>query len=423
MNTTSTNVNSSFGLYGLYNSMFQGSMAKYSNRLTQQFFAANKKNQNQSFLASDAMQYVNNIKSASKSLSGALNGLTRATVFSKKTMVSSNADVVSVVYTDNKSSNPQPVTIKVDQIAAGQLNEGKKLNSSSSFDASGTSTFYIEAEGKRTEFSISISKTDTNFDVQQKMANAVNNAGITVKATVETNSDNNQSTLKLESTNTGNYANFTVSDVAGDLTTATGINDVSRDARDAVFSVGGGPMRTSSSNTVDLGNGMKVTLNQASTEAVTIKLANDTAPAIKAVEDFVRSFNDLYKEGIKNSSDQKAEDLASKMLSIGKTYLNGLSAIGISFDKEGMMTINTEKLNTAAENGKLQQFFTENSGRNYGFTNQISKLSNNVSSNTSNFVTKSVFANNLTENFAYSNIGELLQYNFFSTGLIFDYSF
>ena len=148
-----------------------------------------------------------------------------------------------------------------------------------------------------------------------------------------------------------------------------------------------------------------------------------TAYAKASVEKLVKSYNDLYVEAVKRSNDPKAQNLAVKMINISKTYSGSLSKIGIGFDSDGKMTLDSAKLNEAAESGKLEQFFTENSGKNYGFTNQLSRLAENVSRNTANYVSKSEFLSNLTENFAYSSYGDLIQYKFFSAGLIFDYSF
>ena len=145
--------------------------------------------------------------------------------------------------------------------------------------------------------------------------------------------------------------------------------------------------------------------------------------AIVAVEKLVKNYNDLYVEAVKRTNDQKAQNLASKMINISKTYSGSLSKVGIGFDGDGKMTLDTKKLNEALENGSLEQFFTQNNGKNYGFTNQLSRLADNVSSNTSNYVSRSEFGSDLTENFAYSSYGSLLQYNYLSTGWLFDYAF
>ena len=145
--------------------------------------------------------------------------------------------------------------------------------------------------------------------------------------------------------------------------------------------------------------------------------------AKSAVESLVKNYNDLYVEAAQKTNDPKAQKLASKMIDISKTYKSSLSNIGIGFDNDGKMTLDTKKLDAALENGSLEKFFKENSGKNYGFTNQLSRLADNVSRNTSNYVSSSVIRNDLMENFAYSGFKELIQYNYLSTGLMYDYKF
>ena len=143
----------------------------------------------------------------------------------------------------------------------------------------------------------------------------------------------------------------------------------------------------------------------------------------KSVEDLAYSYNSLYYEAFTNSSDPKAESLAARMLRISATHAESLKDIGIDFDQYGMMTVDARQLDESAKNGNLEQFFSMHNSKSYGFTNQLAKLAGNVTHNTSNFVSKYAFGNNLTENFTYTSLGTFAHDNTFNTGLIFDYSF
>jgi flagellar hook-associated protein 2 len=333
---------------------------------------------------------------------------------------------MTVKYSGNRPGSINPITVKIDQTAAGQMNEGARMIANATFEgSSGTNKFKIETGGKITEFSVKVSAGDSNKDIQQKMADAINKAGISVKATVQTDSATNSSILKLESTNTGSDPknSFTVTDITGNLAAKTGANDVTRQGQDAIYSVNGGPVRTSQSNTVNLGNGVSATFKKAFEEAVTISRGKNIDFAKSTVEDMARSYNKLYSEAAQRTGDPKSQNLASKMVSISKTYSGSLSSIGIGFDTNGLMTIDTSKMNEAAKSGKLEKFFTENSGNNYGLTNQLSRLSDSVSRNTSNYVSSSLFGSGSGGNFAYSNHGNLIQYNYLGSGSLFDYMF
>jgi len=416
-------VNNTSSIYGLYDSLYQGNLALNLVKMNRDYFPANKTQSNNQ-LGGDALKYVNNIKAASKNLSNSIKDLSGA-AFMKKTPTSSDPEAMSVNYFGTKPDSIKQMTVNIEQTAAGQLNEGSSLKANDSFGSSGTNKFSINIGGKATELTVNVAAGDTNNVVQQKMADAINKAGIGVKATVEKDDKNGTSTLKLESVGTGKNDNnkFSVTDVTGNLAAQTGANQVTREARDAVYSVDGGAKRTSQSNVVDLGNGLSVTFNKASEKAITISSDKDMGYAKSAVEGLVKSYNDLYSEAAQKTNDPKAQNLATKMVNTSKTYFNTLSSIGIGFDGDGKMTLDATRLNEAAGNGNLEKFFTQNAGKNYGFTNQLARLADNVSQNTSNYVTKSVFGNELFENFAYSGSGNLLQYNSMNSGWIFDYLF
>ena len=149
----------------------------------------------------------------------------------------------------------------------------------------------------------------------------------------------------------------------------------------------------------------------------------DNSKAIAAVEDFVKNYNDLYTESAQKLDDPKPQKLATKMVNISKTYNSSLASVGIGFDKDGKMTIDKETLDKSAENGKLKTFFTQNAGKNYGFTNQIANLADSVNRNTSSYVSSSVLGNSLMDSFSYSGTGKTNQYNFLNSGLLFDFLF
>ena len=412
------------GIYNLYSSLYSSNMSMFNNKLGKSLFPTNAA-QGKDKLGTSAIGYVTNLKTSSKALSGAIKTLSGA-AFSGKTMVSSDSEAMTVSYAGSKTQGPAPLTVKITQTAAAQKNEGSSMDAAAKYEGpGGINRFSIEAGGKTTQLSVSVSAGDTNQTVQQKMANAINLSGIGVKATVETDSKNGTSVLKLESAKTGGDPKnaFTIKDVTGELVGKTGVGSVTSAGRDAIYSVNGGEERTSQSNTVDLGNGISATLLKVTDKEITVSQGKDTTAIKNAIEDMVKSYNDLYSEAAQRTTDKKAQSLASRMVNTSKVYSGSLANIGIGFDSDGRMKINAEQLDKAAESGKLEKFFTENSGKNYGFTNQLSKLADNVARNTSNFVDSKQFGADLSENFAYSSFGDLIQYSFLSAGSIFDYSF
>ena len=413
-----------YNTYNMFNTLYQGNMLSHSNRLNRNFFPLpGNKAQGTGALGSGAVQFINSIKSSSKALSGTIKELS-GPAFSNRAITSSNNDVMTVSYSGNKPGSVTSMNIRIDQTAEGQLNEGTIEAANAAYQgAVGVNKFSVEIGGKTTEISVNVAEGDTNKNVQQKMADAINKAGLGIKATVATDSKTSTSMLSVESTKTGadEKNSFKITDITGDMAAKTGIDKVTREGRDAEYSVNGGPARTSQSNSVYLGNGVTATFLKASEETVTVSRGQDMKYAISQVESLVKSYNDLYVESVQRTNDMKSQNLASKMVSITGTYSNALSSVGIGFDSSGRMTLDSEKLGKAAESGRLEQFFTQNSGRNYGFTNQLSRLADNVQRNTSNYVGGSIFGSGLSENFSYSSFGDLIQYNFLSAGSILDF--
>ena len=418
-----SNVNAYLSINNMYNALYQSNMAQYSNRLNKSLFPTNQAQGMQS-LSSGALQYVNDIKASSSALSSSIGELS-GPAFQARTVTSSNTEALTVNYTGNRPNSVTPMNVRIDQTAAGQQNEGARMASDAAYEGTqGTNTIAIDMGGRTTEISVDVADGQTNQEALQRMADAINNtSNLDIRATVETNAETNTSILRLESTVTGSgeQSSFTVRDVTGEMASQTGANEVSREGRDAVYSVNGGETRTSQSNTVNLGNGVSATFLQASAETVTIEPTRDTAVARNAIEDMVRNYNNLFSTAVQNTDDPRAQSLASRLTSTSGTYSRALSEVGIEFDSSGRMMIDEDRLNQAQDSGRLERFFTENTGRNYGFTNQMSRLADNVSRNTSNFVSSTAVGSSLYDSFAYSGFGDLIQYNFLGVGSIMDF--
>jgi len=407
----------------LYNTMLQGKIAMHNNKLSRDLFPSNNA-QGQGSVSASSMQYISDIKTASSAISNAVKELS-GPAFSQRTMVSSNSDVLTVNFTGSNLSSVNDMSVKVDQIAMGQLNEGNRMASNALYSGDrGTNRFAVETGGKTTQLSINVLAGDSNRDVQQKMATAINNAGLGLKATVETDSKTNTSMLRVESTNVGTAEKNAVSirDVTGNAVAQTGANQISRERQDAVYRVNGGEARTSQSNTVNLGNGVSATLKASSDQEVTVSRGKDMSIVRGVVESLVRSYNNLFSSAAENVNDPRAQGLASRLMNVTGAFSRSLQDLGIGFDSSGRMTIDSAKFNQAMDTGRVEQFFTEG-GRNFGFGAALGRLADNVANNTSNFVSSGAFGNGMAGNFSYSGMGNAIPFNLLNSGTLFDYMF
>ena len=145
--------------------------------------------------------------------------------------------------------------------------------------------------------------------------------------------------------------------------------------------------------------------------------------ASEIVQRIVSNFNSFHGEATRNSGDPKARNLAQRLEFIARIHSERLANIGLDINLDGTLAVDNERLEAAAESGRVEEFFTEEYGRPYGFANQLERLADNVSRHTYNFVSRDTRGDHLTENFSYTPPGVTVQYTAFNVGLLFDVTF
>lgn len=344
------------------------------------------RSQQNSYVNDSAMQYVNSIRSGAKSLYDSVGLMSQKSTFERMSAVSSNNESLKVNASSNPTKDFTDTTVDIQQVATTQINKGVAMKSDDTYAGLGTQRFEIEVDGKSHQLSVKVELGDTNRQVQQKMADVINSKNLGVTASVAIDTKSKSTTLSVESKNTGDDAknNFKIRDLSGSLAANTGVNAVSQQAQDAVYSVNG-VEKTSKSNTVDLGNGVSATLRKATTESsVNVSIQNDKSYAIGQAKDLVSAYNSLLSAA--RSGTNGSTRLLNDLTSAYQSYAPALERIGVTEGKDGNLSIDTKKLEAAAENGKLQDFFTQGAGQSYGFTNRLSRIAGNAQSNPSYYI-------------------------------------
>jgi flagellar capping protein FliD len=322
-------------------------------------------------------QSLRDLKNSSYQLISSVGQLKAAR--SQKTATSSDQAALSINNKTKTSSLFKNATIKIDSIATKQTNSGTALAADGSDFTTGTQKFEIKNDsGKSQVFSVDVNAGDTNKAVQQKMASAINSSNLGVTAQVAEDEEGNSS-LVLTAKETGTKNSFTVRDTEGDLAATSGATNASQAATDAVYQVDGGFKRTSSSNDVYLNHGVSATLQQASQTPVKVTQAIDGAGAAKQIEKFVDDFNDFATAATKTGNSALKRDLNSAL----SDYASSLAKIGITQTTEGKMSLDTEKLDAAAQNGELQSFVSGNSSS--ALTSRLANIAANANSNPASY--------------------------------------
>jgi len=335
--------------------------------------------------SADVRSFLTGMRDTASRLNTAMNNLRGA---GAETVISSDTSAVSVSMT-NQNARIEDTTIRVNQVASGQVNQGASLQADrrvSTADAR-NHTFEIEINGNTRQLSVRVGMNDSQQDVQNAVARAINNANMGVSASVEATADGRNSTLTVQATETGAFEDgrntFQIRDVSGRAVEMTGVSAQTGGPRDAQFSINGGAMITQRSNDIDLGQGVTATLRAANANRdITIGMGRESRLTEENVNAMVRQFNTLLSNTADNRDDRGVNRLHFQLRSLSTSFGASLAQVGISVDREGMMSVNSSRLDRAIQDGSLNRFLNSApEGASFGFANRLSRISEDVAAN------------------------------------------
>jgi flagellar hook-associated protein 2 len=359
------------------------------------------------------------IQSALSNLQTAVTALTVGSAFSAEQATVTGSGVSAAV-TGTPASGSYAVTIS--NLAQVQSTASAPVASSSTVIGTGSLTLQLgtynagpntfTAQSGSAPVNITI---DSSNDTLGGIAAAINSAGAGVAASVVT--DNLGSRLVLSSASTGAANGFSlkVADSDGTNTDTSGLSQLAFDptasagtgknmtptqsAQDAQYSINGLSL-TSSSNVVTTAvNGLTLNLTQApapgSTLQAQVTVATDSNSVTSSVNNFVQAYNSLvkleqsltaYDSNTNTASvltgDLSASQIASQLGSILGGQLSGgtagytwLANVGIDFNQDGTLTLNSTKFANAltANPNAVSHMFNSVSGTGsqQGFATQL----------------------------------------------------
>ncbi len=301
--------------------------------------------------------------------------------FDAKTVTSSDDTIVSVSVTDEAISGTFDILVnrlaKSDSIFSSQV-----ITNDTDLASAGNDVGTLIINGVETEISVDLTGDETNKQVLQKIATAINSSGASAKATVVNDSSTTSRLLiTASSSGTENAISFT----AGSLFNSIGLNDDVNTARtaytsanagfqltdstqlDSSFKFNGVEMTKSSNTITDLLDGVTLNLKQIqqSTDTpVIIATSLDKDSVKKRVEQFFSDYNEVIKI-INTKTNRKTGDLANDSIfsgikrtlasimrtAVGSITIEGapssLYLIGIEADDDGTLSIkDTTKFNS-----------------------------------------------------------------------------
>jgi len=316
------------------------------------------------------------INSRISSLGDKLTDLKFSSTFNSRSAESSNEEVATATASNDAAE-------AIYDLDVTKLAKAHRIASDKQTDGATFTAGEITINGKN----ININDGSTLNDIRD----AINNTeDLGAKASIIDN------TLVLEATDTG--TNLTLSDNIGNTLTDLGVLDGGaiknelQAAQSAELSINGVAI-TSKSNTIDQAvEGMKFELSDLG--STTIEVAKDTGKTEKAVQAFVDQYNSVM-DFIDSKSNYNSETEEGAILQGDSTLmrvqsrlrqgvmdsvetggdLSHISQIGISIDREGIMSLDSEKLTEALNNDSkaVANFFNADSEKD-GFTGVANRL-------------------------------------------------
>ena len=340
-----------------------------------------------------------------------------------KMAVDSDSDSIFGVASNN--ANKASYTVNINNLAKSQKNIGMNIDSlgRNAFET-GLNTISIKfGENKTKNVSFMISDNDYNKKSLEKMATAINGADFGLKANVISNSKTGQSYIEVKSEKTGTDNSFIISDINGNSTSASGINNIFQESENASYKLDDKEF-TSQTNDISLNDGkIQITFQKADSKDVKLNITNDTDGIKDDIKKLMSSYNSLINLA-KDSSNTigGAERLAGEASKILESKNSLLSSIGIDINKSGLLSINDEKLDNSIKNSlaKVKNIISGTGG----IAEKLYEQSNKVISNPihySQIANIDIPSKNLSMyNTSKSDYGLMIMKNTYS-GMLFDY--
>ncbi len=350
----------------------------------------------------DIQRYAVDLKENARNLHNtiaSLGGLDDSELLSKKTAYSTNEDIASAsfigTYTPGMTS--PSFTLEVQKLATSQENMGRFLDKGKVELPPATYSFDVTVNDMNYEFQFSITESETNQAVQERLARLISTAGVGLKANVLEADSRTALVIRSESTglSAGQTALFHVNDEHTSKTKGAvdyfGLDYISREASNASFSVNG-EARTSTSNQFTLGRMFEVNLHSTSPAGmpITIGIKND----VDSLTDNVLQLADGYNQFIKATADYlstqpRSKNALKEMNSIATQYSNAFQSMGVSLTEDGTIHVDKDTLGKSIAN---DEDITDTFSTLKDFSNRLLQKSQQISLNPMNYVEKKIVA-------------------------------
>ncbi len=328
-----------------------------------------------------------------------LGGLDDSELLSKKAAYSTNSDIATANFVGNyKPGSASPTfTLEVQELATPQENMGRFLEKGKIGLPADTYSFDVTINDMNYEFQFSIGETETNQEVQERLARLISTSGVGLKSHII--ESNNRTALIIQSESTGLAAGekeiFRISDEhtskAKGATSYLGLDYISHEATNATFLING-EARSTTSNEFTVGQMFDVTLNSTNApgETITIGLKTDMESLTDNVMQLVGGYNQFIKATADYLESQpKSRNAIKEMSGIASGYYNYFEHMGVSIADDGTMEVDIEAFGKSIADDEA---VTDTFNTLKDFSNKLIQKSKDISLNPMNYVDRKIVA-------------------------------
>lgn len=337
----------------------------------------------------DVQKFAIDIKEGARNIKNVVASLSDdddiSTAFQKKIAFSTQENIVTANYigTSKQAENMDDFEIEVRQLAKPQINLGTFMDKERLDLRPDTYAFDLETTSAAYEFQFNVTSSDTNYDVQKKLADLISNAGINLQGSI-IEDEQGRSALKIESGSTGRNQNeeflFNITP-QGNRNSMTalnvlGIDHISQPSQNAEFLLNG-KERSSFTNTFSINNAFELTLHGISEEGnpSTIGFKANIDAIADNIQTLVDSYNGVIHTADKYSETQRSTRLFRDISSAAFALQNHLEPLGLMVDSHGEISIDKALLEEAVN--------AEDPSESFSVLNDFKNLLNEKATNAS----------------------------------------
>ena len=400
-------------LLSVYNHLMQGLIMMRPNR-----FDAHKKSELQNVyrdimrLTSEqplykvtfddsAQEYTLGIKNAALSLSSMVKELNTddgSSVFKNQILVSDHPETVDVSLLEGTivQDIDLPLEVEVSSLSSPQENHGRFVPSNDTPLVSGMYNFTIGIEENMYSFQFNVSSGATNLDLQKKLSDFINKTSIGLRTRIVQEPETEESRLDLIATAAGSSngeLSFRPEDVrfpedAGHgIIEHFGLGQVALPPVNTTFTVNG-MYKEVRGHSYLYSNSLTLSIKDMTLGSpVTIGKVTNQEPVVEKIRAFAEKYNSVFSfVNERQPNNHRAKKLLYDLGNTMRQFTADLQDCGILVNRNGTLSLENEKVYTAAADSSLEKLFSPE----HSFSSTILKKLSDIALNPMEYLNKTV---------------------------------